>query len=115
MMRLSIAAAILVMFLCGCSQHLGNFTALSTSAYRGENINSKTLVKPSAVGKTDSLIILGFPIGGLPKVDQAVSEALSKNNGDFMANSRLYQTGWSILLVGQIGYRVEGDVYKTSN
>lgn len=99
----------------GCAQHLGNFTALSTSTYRGENIDSAHLVKSSAVGETSTLFLFGFiPLGGIPKVDQAVSEALSANNGDIMTNARLYQSWWYFVILGGQGFKVEGDVYKTS-
>lgn len=97
----------------GCSQHLGNFSALSTGTFRAENIDQKHMVAKDVKGGAKSLIIFGIPIGGQPKVDQAVSEALSKNNGDFMQNGRLYATFWSVLLIGQIGYEVQGDVYNT--
>ena len=112
-MRFFLVVIVLSIFLSGCSQHLGNFTALSTSTYRGENVNSQNLVKQNAVGKTNSIIFLGIPLGGQPKIDQAVAEALSQNNGDYMTNGRLYATAWSVGLIGSIGYRVEGDVYKT--
>lgn len=101
--------------LAGCSQHLGNFTALSTANFRAENIKSENLVAKDAKGGASSLIIFGIPIGGQPKVDQAVAEALSENNGDFMQNARLYYKWWMWPFppIGEMKYEVQGDVYKT--
>jgi len=102
-----------VVALSACSQHLGNFSALASGTYDAKNINSSSLVKKDAIGHTKSLLIFGIPIGGQPKVDEAVADALRQNNGDFMMNSSLYATWWSLFIVGQIGYEVKGDVYKT--
>jgi len=102
-----------VMMLSACSQHLGNFSALSTGTYDAKNINSSSLVKKDAVGGTKKILIFGMPVQGQPKVDEAVADALRQNNGDFMQNTSLYSTGWSVIIIGQIGYEVKGDVYKT--
>ena len=109
-------AVVAFMLLCvlsvGCVQHLGNFTALSTSNYEGTNINKAHLVNKNATGKTMVPMILGIPIA-IPKVDQAVAEALSKNEGDFLTNARLYYTWWTAILYGEMGYKVEGESYRT--
>ena len=102
-----------VVALSACSQHLGNFSALATGTYDAKNINSGSLVKKDAIGKTRSLLILGFPIGGYPKIDEAVADAQRQNNGDFMMNASVYSTGWSLFLIGQIGYDIKGDMYKS--
>lgn len=101
-----------VVMLSACSQHLGNFSALATGTYDAKNISSSTLIKKDAVGGTKRFMILGIPIGQ-PKVDEAVADALRQNDGDYMMNGSLYSNFWTILLIGQIGYEVKGDVYKT--
>ena len=99
----------------GCVQHIGNFSALATGTYRAENINSKALVAKDVRGESCRSIILFIPTG-VPKLDEAVSEAVAKNNGDFMMNARAYNTFWWIpYIYGQTCWRIEGDVYKTSN
>lgn len=97
----------------GCTQHLGNFTAMSSSNYDPKKIDNDHLVAANVTGNTSSLIIFGIPIGGAPKVDQAVAEALATNKGDFMQNCSLYYYAWSAFVVGKIGYKVKGDVYNT--
>ena len=99
----------------GCTQHVGNFTALSSSTFKGEEINQKHLVKQNAYGEACTTLLLGIPLGGVPKVDQAVSEALRQNNGDIMTNASLYTKHWSAFLIGQSCWTVAGDVYKTAN
>jgi len=99
--------------LTACTTHVGNFSALATGTYRGENIDGKHLVKHNAQGESCRTWFLCIPFGSAPKVDQAVSEALSQMNGDILANSRLYETGWSVLLFSGGCYKVEGDAYRT--
>ena len=113
MKSLSIVAILLLGILCvGCVQHLGNFTALSTANYEGGNVDKEHLKNKTAPGKTMESMTLGIPLG-IPKVDQAVAEALSKNDGDILPNARLYYTWWTCILFGQMGYKVEGEVYRT--
>lgn len=99
--------------LTACTTHIGNFSALATGTYRGENIDSKHLVKNNAEGKSCRTWFLFIPFGAAPKVDQAVSEALSQMNGDIMTNARLYETWWSVFLFSGGCYKMEGDVYRT--
>ena len=100
--------------LAGCSQHLGNFTALSSSSYESKNIEEKNLIEKNVSGESHCYIIIMFPTCVMPKLDEAVSKALLKGNGDFMKNARLYYEHFYIpFLFGDNMFRVEGDVYKT--
>lgn len=112
-MKKLVLLLIALMSLTACSTHIGNFSALATGTYRGENIDSKHLVKSNAEGSSCRTWFLFIPFGSAPKVDQAVSEALSQMNGDIMANSRLYETWWSFILFSGGCYKLEGDVYRT--
>lgn len=100
--------------LSACSQHLGNFSALSTGTYDAKNINSGTLVKKDAVGGTTKVFIFGIPIGGYPKVDEAVADGLRQSDGDFMMNASLYSKWYFFFIISVAGYEVKGDVYKTN-
>ena len=115
MNRLILIGIVLVtiFIIAGCTQHLGNFTALSTGTFRPENLDEKHKVASDVTGDTKSPIICGIPIAGYPKVDQAVAEALAKSKGDFMQNARLYNYYWTVIVYGEIGYTVTGDVYKS--
>jgi len=112
MIRFLLLIVALVVF-SGCSTHIGQFSALSTGIYKGENIDSKHLVKANAEGSSCRSWFLFIPLGSAPKVDQAVSEIMSQLSGDIMTNARLYETGWSILLFSRGCYILEGDVYRT--
>lgn len=100
--------------LAGCSQHLGNFTALSSSTYDSKNIEEKNLVARNVSGVSHCYVIIVFPICMTPKIDEAVSMALLSGGGDFMKNARIYSEHYYIpFIFGDTKFRVEGDVYKT--
>ena len=99
----------------GCSQHLGNFTAMSTDAYNPAHIDNKHKVAANVEQDVASLYILGIPIGGITKLDQAVSDAAHKNNGDFLKNVQIHSYGWSLILVGKAGFKIKADVYNTQD
>lgn len=111
-----VALIVLTLFafsiLASCSYHLGNFSALATGTYRSENIRQENLVARNAKGGSSALVIFGIPLSQ-PKIDQAVAEALTQNGGDFMQNARVYYRWWSLGIIGEVRYDVEGDVYKT--
>lgn len=100
--------------LAGCSQHLGNYTALSSSNYDGKNIEEKNLVARNVSGISHCYVITVFPLCINPKLDEAVSMALVAGGGDFMSNVRIYYEWYYIpFIFGDYKYRVAGDVYKT--
>ncbi len=115
-MKRALAIILCTAFLVsGCAHDIGNFTALSTGTFRGENINKEHLVKADATVSRSTWYLLGvIPLGSPARVDQVVSEALSDQNGDVMTNARLYHTWWYLIIVGSRGYKVEGDVYRTT-
>jgi len=101
--------------LSGCSQHMGNFTALSTDAYNPKNINEQHKVASNVENDVMSLNVLGIPIGGITKLDQAVSETAHAHRGDLVKNAQVYHKGWSLILFGKQGYTIKGDVYNTQD
>lgn len=114
MKRLLVCAFVLLtLSLTACSTHIGNFSALSTGTFRGENINGQHLIKANAEGSSCRTWFLFIPFGEAPRVDQAVSEALSQMNGDIMTNARLYGSWWSIILFSRGCYDLQGDAYRT--
>lgn len=113
-MKKILGLLLLVFSLAGCTQHLGNFTAASTTLYDGKNITENYLVKKNAVGESNCYIIVFIPTCATPKADEAVAKALMDGGGDFMQNVRIYSTNWYIpYIFGRFAIRVEGDVYKT--
>lgn len=103
------------LLLSGCSQHLGNFTALSTDAYNPAHLDNSHKVSSNIEQDVASLRILGIPVGGITKLDQAVAETAHTNNGDFLKNAQVHAYGWSAILFGKQGYRIKADVYNTQD
>lgn len=118
-MKMSIKASTLIstgaalLLLSGCSQHIGNFTALSTDAYNPDNLDQKHKVASNVETVVKSRIVLFFPIGGYTKLDQAVSETAHSNNGDFLKNAQVHHYWWSAILYGERGWKIKADVYNT--
>lgn len=103
----------LLLTLSGCTHHVGNFSAFASGTYKIENVGKSTLVKKNAKGESCKPIIIIFETG-FPKMDEALSEALAANDGDYMMNARVYYSEWYMpLIYGSYCYKVEGDVYKT--
>jgi hypothetical protein len=101
------------LLLSGCSQHIGNFTALSTDSYNPKNIDEKHKVASGIEHDVMSTIILGIPIGGHTKLDQAVAETARENGGDYLRNAQVHAKAWYFFLFGQQGFMIKGDVYNT--
>lgn len=113
MKRILLLMTVLSLMMIGCSRHVGNFSALATGTYNTEKVNKSHLVLRNATGKACQPVIIMFNYG-YPKLDEAVSEALAANNGDYMMNARVYWTEWYIpFIYGSICFKVEGDVYKS--
>ncbi len=115
MKKIALASIATIILFSGCSQHMGNFTAMSTDAYNPANINKAHKVATNIESTVSSLNILGIPIGGITKLDQAVSETAHQNKGDFLKNTQIHAYGWSAILFGKTGYIIKSDVYNTQD
>lgn len=115
MKKLVIATTALIMALgfSGCTQHMGNFTAMSTDAYNPANIKKSHKVKENVETTVSSTIIGPLVLGGRTKLDQAVSETAHQNGGDFLKNAQVHAYYWYFLIFGQQGYKIKADVYNT--
>lgn len=103
----------LVFLLGACSTHQTEFTMIST---RNVAINKKDIdnlpQKKNIIGQDKKIVLLGITLG-TPIIQAAVDDALDKGNGDLIVDASLYQTYWSILLLGQTGYEIKGTVVNT--
>lgn len=115
MKKIAIAGILTAVLFSGCTQHLGNFTALSTDAYNPSNLDSKHRVAQGVESTVSSLMILGIPMGGITKLDQAVSDTAHNNKGDFLKNAQVHSFGWSLVLIGKAGFKIKADVYNTQD
>lgn len=115
--KIAILLITLTTFLAGCATHIGNFSAVSTSSFEGKNIDSKHISMRDVQGISHCYyLFMIFPLcaGGTPKLDEAISRAISTGKGDFMQNVRIYyRTLWYIILT-DYSFTVQGDVYNTA-
>ncbi len=98
-----VSAVALTAAMTGCTQRLGDFTALST-----KNVPLRYEPGASTRGSDCVLNILGFPLG-FPNLEEAVDDAIG-NRGNALVNQVTYQRGWTAILVGQQCIDVKGDV-----
>lgn len=96
----------------GCTTRLGDLTVASTHLAELDRVDLDDLpTKRNVVGEDIKFILLIIPFG-TPHLENAVDDALEKGNGDVMTDITIEQVSWWFL-VGQTGFRVEGDVVKT--
>src|SRR3989344_3908375 len=86
----------------GCSMRLVDFTALSS-----KNCDIQGSRGERTKGEDMTWFILGFPIG-IPNMKEATDRAIERCGGDLLVDGVVYQKGWSVLLVGQSGFTIEG-------
>jgi hypothetical protein len=46
-------------------------------------------------------------------LNDALRDAFREADGDVMTDVSIYQWGWSLLIYGQTGWTIEGDIVKT--
>ncbi len=100
-------------FLSGCTIRHGDFTVASNKVMRLSDFDLDKAERTKGVeGEDIKHIIFGFPTG-VPTIDAAVDDALEKGNGDVMTDAVLEYTYWTMILYGQVGFNIKGDVVKT--
>ena len=99
--------------LVGCTIRHGDFTVISgklvdTSDFRlGQADRAKGIE-----GEDMAHVILGIPTAN-PTLDAALDDACKKGDGDVVTDAVVESFGWSLILYGQKGWRVRGDVVST--
>jgi hypothetical protein len=97
----------------GCAIRTGDMTLISTRVVSLDKVDLDKLPTTHRVtGEDWKWNVLFIPLG-FPHIKDAVDDALNKGNGDLMTDAVFRQTGWSLILFGQNGLIVEGDVVKT--
>ena len=117
-MRPKTAAALLCLALAGvgvgCSARMASWTVISTRNVALAEVDLDKMPTAHDVDGYDmKWHILGIPLG-VPRIEGAVDDALSKGNGDLVTDAVLYQESrpW-LLLAGQVGWRMRGNVVRT--
>ncbi len=109
MWKILIAFVLGSVFVLGCSSTMpGGMTDASLPADYG-----KYEILGHAEGTSKSIFIFGIQ-SGVPDLNQATQNAISKFNGDALINVRWYitTTNWIILPVTTVTTTLEGDVIK---
>ncbi len=108
--NIGICLGLLFVFLCvGCTTRMADLTVVSTRNVRGIDYVEKARIK----GEDCSHIILVFPTG-VPNLEEAIDDALTKGHGDAMVDAVIYHKGFYIPpFYGQNCYQVEGTVVNT--
>ena len=103
----------LALALCCCSQRVGDLTIVSPNNVNLKKINlDKLPQKKNVTGEDIQSIFFIFPTGQ-PTLEEAVSDALRKGDGDIMTDVSIYSNWWWALLYGQQVIQVKGNVVKT--
>ena len=90
----------------GCTVRVADMTVASTKNY---NINSSTFVKGARVIGEDNYPVIIFPFG-IPNMKTAMDVAIQKDKCAVGLSDVVMSQLNHSLLVGLVGYRVEGDL-----
>lgn len=94
------------------SMRIGDFTLCSTKNVALDNVDlDKLPQKTEVIGEDKKFVFLFIPFG-IPRLENAVDDALAKGGGDLMVDTAVYAEQWWFL-VGQTGLKVKGTVVKT--
>jgi hypothetical protein len=111
---LVLCAAVIFYTLAGCAVRHGDFTVLSNKLTRLSDFEiDKAERNKDIIGKDVQHWILFIPTSGPPTLEDALDQALEIGKGDLMTDAVVRTWGWTILLYGQSGWEVKGDVVRT--
>lgn len=101
-----------LLVLSSCSVRQADLTAVTTRNVKLDGVNLNSLPGKRIEGKDSKFVFLFIPIG-LPHLEDAVDDALSKGKGDLMLDAVIHTQGWWFL-VGQSTIKVKGTVLNTT-
>ena len=95
----------------GCMTRVADMTAVSTRNVCLNKCDLDTLRQTRTVGESSRFMLLCIPFG-IPRLGEAVDDALDKGQGDLILDAAIYQGGWWFLC-GELKLQVRGNVVKT--
>jgi len=96
----------IVLILLGCSSNLGTLSLVSTLQ---DEINEEYESIGMISGKDTQYMIMGMPTG-FPRIDNAVNDALIKNNAIYLTNTKVkYNRAFFLMYFGFMEYTVTGE------
>lgn len=109
----SLALALAGFLALGCSATIANLNVVSTkttdfgkSHYRSAN---------QASASDGRLWITILPLGGAPSIDKSINNLLEKYNGDYLTDTKVEESWWSLLVISYGAIDVKGDVWTAGS
>ena len=113
MKKYSLLFFLFIVVLPSCATR-SDFTAISSKNVNLSNIQiDRTRMKGRTVGEDCQHIIIIFPTGGPPTLDEALDRALEAKRANLLLDAVVKWNTFSILIYGQTCWKVEGDAYDT--
>lgn len=104
----------LVWVCTGCVQRMGELTLASTQPVQLDGVDLDSLpVQRHVTGRSKRFILFVLPLG-IPRLQEAMDDALARADGDVLTDVSIRRTAWWFL-VGEVGWEVTGNVVKTRN
>ncbi len=95
-----------------CSVRMGDLTVASPRLVNLDSIDLDTLPTNRRVEGEDKVWVILFIPLGLPRLDEAIENALDRGGGDVMTDISIHREAWWFF-IGKSGFKVVGDVVDT--
>lgn len=114
MKKCYLCLCMVVIVLSGCATR-SDFTAISSKNVNLSNLQiDRTKLKGRTMGEDCQDIIILFPTGGPPTLDEALDRALEAKNATLLFDAVVnFHHFYIPYLYGQTCWKVEGDAYDT--
>ena len=110
MKRFSLALGLAGLFLAtGCTDTVARLTVVSTKTTDFGETHYRAASQASAGDGRLWLTIL--PLGGAPSIEKAINDLLQKYNGDYLTDTKIDESWWSLLVISWGSVSVTGDVW----
>jgi hypothetical protein len=93
----------------GCSSTIANLNVVSTKTADFSKPHYRSASQASA--SDGRLWITILPLGGAPSIDKGINNLLEKHNGDYLTDTTVDESWWSLLVISYGAIDVKGDVW----
>jgi len=115
LMRVPILLLILGAFiLSSCSIRLADLSVVATHNVNLDKVDLDSKPQTKGIRGRDSAFVFLFIPFGIPHLEEAIDDALTKGNGDVLLDAVIYSKSWWFL-IGENALEVKGTVVKTRN
>ncbi len=99
--------------LSACQTHQTDLTVISNKNISLTDVDLDKAKQTKNVTGEDVKFKFLFIRFGTPRLNEAVNDALNKNNADLLTDASVYTYYWSVLLFGQEGIKITGTAVST--